>query len=181
MRGPNTFTMHGGFIIFLTLSQLISPPTRGLRNSFPAAYSAKLPKQRITKTTSLCAIANMAPSTRRTARPTTPDRPIRAAEATTREKIEFFKDYDCDHGDKTLASISAPYYITDRTARNWLKDRKELGSPAYHYIRKLSKVLGRRSRVSKEVVNMLLSPSRNPVRTQRLEAQIKYHNINIRP
>ena len=123
----------------------------------------------------------MAPSTRRTARSTTPNRPTRAAEATTREKIEFFRDYDRDCEDKTLASILAPYHITDRTARNWLKTRKELGSPAYHHTRKLSKVLGRRSRISKETVDMLLSPSRNPVRKQRLEAQIEYHNLDIKP
>jgi hypothetical protein len=123
----------------------------------------------------------MAPSTRRTARPTTPNRPTRATEATTGEKIEFFKDYDRDCEDKTLASISAPYHITDRTARNWLKTRKELGSPVYHYTRKLSKVLGRRSRISKETVDMLLLSSRNPVRKQRLEAQIEYHNIDIKP
>lgn len=121
----------------------------------------------------------MAPSTRRTARQTTPDRPTRAGEATTRQRTEFFRDYDRDHGTKTLASISAPYHITDRTARNWLEKRRELGSPAYHHTRKLSKVLGRKSRVSKETVDMLLSPSRNPVREQRIEAQIKFHNIDI--
>ena len=112
----------------------------------------------------------MAPLTKRTARLTTPNRPTRAAKAITREKIEFFRDYDRDCKNKTLALILAPYYITDRTARNWLKTRKELESLIYYYTRKLSKVFKRRSRILKKTINMLFSPSQNPVRKQRLEA-----------
>ena len=45
----------------------------------------------------------------------------------------------------------------------------------------LSVRLGRRPAVSKEQCQMLVSPSRNPVRDQLYEAQIEYHNLNVKP
>jgi hypothetical protein len=74
-----------------------------------------------------------------------------------------------------MDAICEPYGITRRTGCNWLRQRDNIGSLAYHHIRKRSKALGRRSRVSKETCKMLVSLSRNPVRDQRLEAQIEYH------
>jgi len=41
--------------------------------------------------------------------------------------------------------------------------------------------MGPRSRVSKETLKILISPSRNPVRNQLLEAQIEYYNIKVGP
>jgi hypothetical protein len=121
----------------------------------------------------------MAPTTRNTVRACTPPRPIEAKEFDTVKKTGFFRDYDRFHGKKTLAQISAENGTTDRTARRWLKQRCEIGSPAYRHTRKRSKVLGRRSRVSKETCKMLCSPSRNPVRDQQYEAQIAFHNIPV--
>jgi hypothetical protein len=123
----------------------------------------------------------MAPSTRNTARASTPDRPIKAKEFDTIKRSAFFRDYDQFHGSKTLGTISADNNISDRTARRWLAERRDIGSPAYRHMRQRSKVLGRKSRVSKETCQMLVSPSRNPVRDQLYEAQIQYHHIPIQP
>jgi len=127
----------------------------------------------------LCANNKMAPITRSRARKTTPDRPTRAGECSTKDRHFFFRDYDRDHTSKSMDAICAPYGITRKTGYIWVQQRKELGTPAYNYTRKLSKILGRRSRVSKEQINMLLSPSRNPVRTQAFEAQIAFHDIKV--
>src|SRR3954467_10845706 len=114
----------------------------------------------------------MAPRTRSQGCPNTPQRSIRHAECSTRKRHFFFRDYDRDCGSKTMDAICAVHNITARCGYNWLKERRELDSPAFHHIRKQSKVLGRKSRVSKATCEMLVSPSRNPVRDQLLEAQI---------
>ena len=67
------------------------------------------------------------------------------------------------------------------TGARWLKQRDKIGSPTHRKTRQRSKVLGRRSRVSKETCKMVVSPRRNPVRDQPYEAQIDYHNLPIKP
>lgn len=121
----------------------------------------------------------MAPLTRSRNRARTPDRPTDRPQYDTIKRTKFFHDYDRDWPSKDLPTISAANGITDRTGRNWLRQRRELGSPAYRTMRQRSKVLGRRSRVSKETCQMLVSPTRNPVRDQLLEAQIEHHHINV--
>src|ERR1700743_505599 len=44
-----------------------------------------------------------------------------------------------------------------------------------------SHILGRPSKIQKKQVNLLLSPSRNPVRNERLKAQIAVHQLKIQP
>lgn len=46
--------------------------------------------------------------------------------------------------------------------------------------RKVSKKLGRKSKVTKAMCQMLVDPTRNPVRDQHYEAQIEYHNLPIK-
>lgn len=121
----------------------------------------------------------MAPITRSQTRQTTPKRPIRTADCSTKTRIEFFHDYDTATPSKTLARICKPFQIDRRTGRRWLHQRRELGSPAIHRMRTLSTKIGRPSRVSKDVVKMLVSPSQNKVRDQALEAQIEFHDINV--
>jgi hypothetical protein len=122
----------------------------------------------------------MAPSTRATARPSTPERAIPRLERSTKRRIRFFHDYDRDHGSVPFPAICAVNGIARPTGYNWLQQRKTIGSPAYYHTRKLSKVLGHQSRVSKSTCKMLVSPSRNPVRDQLLEAQIEFHNLPIK-
>jgi hypothetical protein len=122
---------------------------------------------------------NMAPLTRSRNRAKTPDRPTNRPQYDTIKRTKFFCDYDHDWLSKDLPTISAANRITDRTGHNWLQQRRELESPAYRTIRQRSQVLGRRSRVSKETCKMLVSPTRNPVCDQLLEAQIEYHHIEV--
>jgi len=72
------------------------------------------------------------------------------------------------------------YNINKVTSYRWLKQRDKIGTPIYHHTRKLSKVLGRNSQVTKNTINMFLSPSRNPVRKQRLEGQIAFHELLVK-
>src|SRR4051812_23358715 len=55
-----------------------------------------------------------------------------------------------------------------------------MGSLAYRTTRKRSTKLGCRSKVTKSVCKMLVSPSRNPVRNQPYDAQIAFHNIPVK-
>ena len=121
----------------------------------------------------------MAPSTRATCRETTPDRPIDLCERSTRKRIRFFEAYDSRSSYESMSSIAASKEINKSTASRWLQQRALFGSPADHRTCRLSQKVGSQSRVSKETCQMLVSPSRNPVRKQAYEAQIEYHNIKV--
>ena len=55
-----------------------------------------------------------------------------------------------------------------------------MGVMALRSTRKVSKKLGRKSKVTKAMCQMLVDPTRNPVRDQHYEAQIEYHNLPIK-
>jgi hypothetical protein len=54
-----------------------------------------------------------------------------------------------------------------------------MGSIAYRRTRRRSTKLGRPSKVTKSMCKMLVSPSRNPVRSQPLDAQLAFHKIPV--
>jgi hypothetical protein len=114
----------------------------------------------------------MAPRTRS-------QKPPREGEYDTPAKARFFDAWDGREPGETLTSIAAKKAPSYATAHRWLQKRNQIGSPARRRTRKLSTRLGRRSRVSKEACEMLVSPSRNPVRNQLYEAQIEYHNLRV--
>jgi len=123
----------------------------------------------------------MAP-TKRSKRPRTPSpRPAGSCEYTTTKKMRFFHAYDTREPGESLRSIASEYAPSIPTGARWLKQRDEIGSLAHRKTRQRSKVLGRRSSVSKETCKMLVSPRRNPVRDQPYEAQIDYYNLPIKP
>ncbi len=123
----------------------------------------------------------MAPLTRSQNCARTPDRPSKYSQYDTIKRTAFFRDYDEKWPAKDLPTISARNGITRQTGTNWLRQRRELGSSAYRRIRKRSEILGRKSRVLKETCEMLVSPSRNPVRDQLYDAQIEHHKIKVKP
>jgi hypothetical protein len=123
----------------------------------------------------------MAPSTRSTVRDTTPDRPIDLCERSTRKRIRFFEAYDSRSSHESMSSIAALKGINKSTASRWLQQRALFGSLAERRTRRLSQKVGSQSKVSKEICQILISPSRNPVRNQAYEAQIEYHNIKVQP
>ncbi|KIN06911.1 hypothetical protein OIDMADRAFT_15956 [Oidiodendron maius Zn] len=103
----------------------------------------------------------MAPLTRSKNRACTPDRPTIRPQYDTIKRTSFFNDYDQWRGKKTLSEIAAINDITDR----W--------SPAYRKQRQRSNKLGRKSRVSDKQCQMLVLPSRNPVKPRQLINRLK--------
>jgi transposase len=122
----------------------------------------------------------MAPSTRNTTRPSTPDSKTKACVPDSVKKTRFFQAYDRKGPGESCRSISKEFGINHTTGSRWLQERETFGSPAYRTKRKKSMKLGRRSKISKETCRMLVSPSRNPVRDQTLEAQIAYHDLPVK-
>ena len=55
-----------------------------------------------------------------------------------------------------------------------------IGSEVKKKSRPRSSILGGKSKISKATCKMLVSPSRNPVRKQPLDAQIAFHNLPIK-
>jgi hypothetical protein len=121
----------------------------------------------------------MAPSTRATYRETTPINQSQSCEYDTVKKTRFFNAYDKQSSSSSIRSVAAQYGIADKTARRWLHEREIHGSIAYRRSRKRSIRLGRLPKLSHDTCEMLVSPSRNPVRNQLYEAQIQYHNLNV--
>jgi hypothetical protein len=80
--------------------------------------------------------------------------------------------------EESLTSISKECGITEGTGRNWRKKYLELGKEAKRQTRQRSKVLRRKSRVSKEICKFLVSKE-NPVRKDGYKVQIKYHNLPV--
>ncbi|KAH7384803.1 hypothetical protein BKA64DRAFT_149709 [Cadophora sp. MPI-SDFR-AT-0126] len=114
----------------------------------------------------------MAPSTRFTKRPSTPEYQSHVGEYNTIEKTRFFNAYDREYPGKSIPVLALESGTSEPTAKRWLA--------AYRHTRKRSKILGKQSRVSKEQCERLVSPS-NPVRDQHLEAQIDHFNIEVKP
>ncbi|PMD18510.1 hypothetical protein NA56DRAFT_245081 [Hyaloscypha hepaticicola] len=122
----------------------------------------------------------MAPNTRRTSRHTPPRGTEEGIQANTIKKIRFFHAYDKEISFKSLRHMASEEHTDEGTARRWIKQRENMGSLAYRRTRKMSNKLGRRSKVTKKVCKMLVSPSQNPVRNQPFDAQIEFHNIPVK-
>jgi len=147
-----------------------APGGAGIRGGYIIVREIETPRFYIE-----CANNNIAPSTRNTDRPSTPEpRPI-VGQYDMPVKYHFFKVYDIYQHEYTLRKI---YNITDTTsptARRWIDQREREGAVAIYKRRKRSKILGRNSRVSIEMCRMFVSPLCNKVRDQCWEAQIEYH------
>lgn len=121
----------------------------------------------------------MAPQTRLQARPRTPEPENTETQYSTPKKSGFFKDYDRDRYIKPFTRICASSQISTRTGYRWLQSRRLYGSSAYRKTRQNSKILGRKSRVTKAKCKFLVS-RRNKVRDQLLECQIAEHDIPLK-
>ena len=105
--------------------------------------------------------------------------PLAGKEATTSRRCHFFDALSRNCGSIPLRRISKDCGIHESTGRKWRKQFENMGSLAKRKTRKRSTVLGRKSKVSKSTSKMLVSPSRNPVRKQPLDAQIAFHNLPV--
>jgi transposase len=121
----------------------------------------------------------MAPNTRQIVRSFTPEDHNSQEEWRTPRKSAFFQVWHREKETKSLRQIAKQSGIPESTARAWIKYRYDFGTPvASQRKRKWSKALGRPEKVIKEDIKLLLSPTRNPVRNQPLEVQLKYHGID---
>jgi hypothetical protein len=113
--------------------------------------------------------------------PKTPTRsPIKRKEHSTNTKYRFFLKYEESAGIASFASICCDVEITTPCGCKWLKNRDVLGDLAWHKTRKLSKKLGAPQHTTKEEIQALVDPTRNPVRNQPLEAQLAFLQINLK-
>jgi hypothetical protein len=121
----------------------------------------------------------MPPITRSTSRKTSPVDESCITEADTVKRTRVFNVFDKQHDTESIRSIAALFSIDRHTACRWLHQRDILGSPAHRRSRKRSLRLGRKPKLLEETCKKLVSPSRNPVQDQLLEAQIEHHNLNV--
>lgn len=75
----------------------------------------------------------------------------------------LFSAFDCRSPHKSIRSIACSWGIAASTQRKWLRQREEIGSPAYQRTRQQSEKLGRRKKISGHQCEMLLLPQKNPV------------------
>ena len=123
----------------------------------------------------------MAPQTRSTFRPSTPPNVTGPGEPDTTKRTHFYATWDArEEGEGRNAFCDRTGYRRSTTSK-WLKQRKELGSPAYRRTRKLSNKLGRVSKIQKKHVKLLLNHQKNPYRGQRLEVMIEYFKLGVKP
>ena len=106
--------------------------------------------------------------------------PLAGKEATTTRRCRFYDALSRNTGSKSLHSISKECNIPESTGRFWKQQYDNMGSLAKRRTWQRSKALGRPSRVTKSTCKLLVSPSRNPVRKQPLEAQIAFHDIPVK-
>jgi len=122
----------------------------------------------------------MAPPTRLNPLRTPSPEPLAGREATTTRKCKFYNALARDGESKSLRWISADCKISEAYSRKWKKQLKEMGPIAKRKTRQRSQVLRRKSKVTKSMCKLLVSPSRNPVRKQPYKAQIAYHKIPVK-
>ena len=106
--------------------------------------------------------------------------PLAGKEATTTRKCKFFDALAREGGTKSLHRISQDTGISEACSRKWKNQYKDLGPLAKRKTRQRSQVLGRKSKVTKSMCKMLVSPIRNPVRKQPYEAQIEYYKLPVK-
>lgn len=111
---------------------------------------------------------------------TPPPDKFNVGERTSRKRVRFYDAWDKRSPTRSLRALEREFGLTHPNGQRWLDQRTALGSPAYHRTRKLSDNLGPHPKVSADTCKMLVSPSRNKVRDQQLEAQIEYHKLPVK-
>src|SRR6201999_4003769 len=121
----------------------------------------------------------MAPTLRSETRPRTPPRQLGVIEATTVKKAKFFFTWDEKPKYESQKAFCKRTGYPRSTVHKWLKQRAQLGSPACRRSRRQSQKLGRVSRIQKDDIEMLLSPTRNSWVDERYEVMIQCHHLDI--
>jgi hypothetical protein len=95
--------------------------------------------------------------------------------------MRFFDAYDKEHHTKSFRQLCRDEKVDETTGRRWKRQRENFGHLAMRSTRGLSKKkLGRKSKVTKSMCQMLVDPTRNPVRDQHYNTQIEFHNLPVK-
>ncbi|KUJ09673.1 uncharacterized protein LY89DRAFT_724098 [Mollisia scopiformis] len=118
-------------------------------------------------------MALTAPRTRANDRLTPPPDPAYNYPASTRKRTRFYDAYDKQHHLKSFRQLYRDEGVDHTTGLRWKRQRETMGHLAMRTTRGISKKpLGRKSKVTLAMCQMLVDPIRNPVRDQDLDAQI---------
>lgn len=120
----------------------------------------------------------IAPRTRSNRYHTPPADKFNPGVRTSRKRQRFFDAFDKKDASQSIRALERDFHLEHPQGLRWLEQREKYGKKAYQRTRKLSDKLGRRPIISKEACQMLVSPSKNPVRDQQYEAQLEYHKLN---
>lgn len=121
-----------------------------------------------------------APRTRANDRFTPPPQSDYNHPATTRKRTRFFAAVDKNAGAIPFRKLCELESVNHTTGLRWMDQRKNMGNLAMRSTRKVSQKLGRQSKVTKKMAQMLVNPKLNPVRDQLYEAQIEYHQLPVK-
>jgi hypothetical protein len=112
--------------------------------------------------------------------PQTPPKRSKFTEFDTPHRARFYGAFD--HREKGVSlrqiCLRKDINIHESTGRKWLRQRQNIGSPAYRRTRKLSRCLEALRRLSEALLNGLLDPS-NPSHHLGYEGQVKALNLPV--
>ncbi|PQE09038.1 phosphoribosylformylglycinamidine cyclo-ligase protein [Rutstroemia sp. NJR-2017a BBW] len=120
-------------------------------------------------------------NTRAKRREITPDGRGTQGEYDTPTRNSFFNAFDNKSPRTSISAIERRLHIGHGTGSKWLKDRDKFGFNGYYRVRKVSNNLGPHPRHSPRKFKALVDPAQNPVRNQRYEAQIAFHDLHLKP
>ncbi|KAM3086629.1 hypothetical protein ACMFMG_000755 [Clarireedia jacksonii] len=119
-------------------------------------------------------------NTRAKRREITPDSRGTQGEYDTPTRNSFFNTFDNKRARESVCAIERRLGIGQGTGNKWLKDRDKFGFNRYYRVRKVSNNLGQPLRHSPRKFKALVDPAQNPVRDQRYEAQIAFHDLYLK-
>ena len=120
----------------------------------------------------------MPPITRPKNKRITPECSPKHREANTVKKTKFFDAWDEKSPSESKRAFFTHFQVAPHTGRRWLHERNLFGISAYRSARKNSENLGRPRIIDSDTLNLLASPSKNPIRQFPYEAQLNHHNIS---
>ncbi|PQE06049.1 phosphoribosylformylglycinamidine cyclo-ligase protein [Rutstroemia sp. NJR-2017a BBW] len=120
-------------------------------------------------------------NTRANRREITPDGRGIEGEYDTPKRNEFFDVFDNKSPRTSVSAIERRLRIGYSTGNKWLRDRDKFGRNGYYRVRKVSNSLSPHPRYSPRRFKALVDPVQNPVRDQRYEAQIAFHDLHLKP
>jgi hypothetical protein len=105
---------------------------------------------------------------------------IKKHKKSTNRRYRFFIAHKEHVRVATFKLICDNIEISTPCGCKWLKQRDQLSDLAWHKTQKLSKKLGRPQQATKEEIQALVSPLKNPVCDQTFKAQLTFIQVNLK-